>query len=126
MQPHRTGESYVPRFSEAHQFYWFSDMTRDEAILLKIYDSDSHEGLARGSLHTSFRNPAAATDPPRESMEVRCIVLFGPEELTSQVCLREDAMATNVGMVGGEEKMGPAGGGHKVAGLVDRKSTPAE
>ena len=118
--PHRTGETYTVRRSNNHQYYWFSDMTKDEAIILKIYDSDSSR--ARGSLHTGFDNPNAKHDPTRESMEVRCIVLFGPEELTSQATLRGAKVATNV--EGGV--MGPSGHDNIERGKNDSKKNFAK
>lgn len=117
--PHRTGEDYTVRGNEDHKFYWFRNMTIDEALILKIYDS--REDVARGSLHTSFPNSLASpTDPVRESMEVRCIVLFGPDDLTEKATLRGGAPATNVQGY----KEGVAGGGHNVQGLIDHRSTP--
>jgi len=82
----RVGETYGVRRSPNHRFYWFSDMQKDEAILLKTYDSK--ETVARGSVHTAFKNPLYPENEnavPRESLEVRCLLLFAPEELTSRV-----------------------------------------
>lgn len=78
-------------------------MVKDEALLIKIYDSD--ETVARGSLHTGFENQTAlaAGAPPRESMEVRCIALWAPVEIASKATLR--GVASNV--QGGAS--GPAG-----------------
>lgn len=97
---HRTGETYSVRHGPNHRFFWWSDMTKDEAVILKIYDSDPT--VARGSLHTGFKLPAGSAgsdpaDPPRESMEVRCMVFWGPEEITKQATLRVQDVATNVG-----------------------------
>ena len=58
---------------------------KDEAVILKIYDSDPT--VARGSLHTGFRLPDShrnMQDPVRESMEVRLMVFWAPEELSKQ------------------------------------------
>ena len=103
--PHRTGETYTVRAESApsHQYLWFSGMNIDEGILLKIFDSD--DSASRGSLHTGFENEAALAraDPARESMEVRCIVLWAPEELAGRATLR--GVASNVG----EGKRGPSG-----------------
>lgn len=100
---HRTGETYSVRTNPKQRFYWFSDMTKDEGILLKIYDSE--KSVARGSLHTGFKNPASISDPYRESMEVRCVVLWGPKELTAKASLRNGEAATNVG----GQRTGPGG-----------------
>ena len=77
---HRTGETYTVRRNPRHEYFTFPDMTMDEAILLKIFDSS--ETVARGSLHTGYRNADWPEDGPvRESMEVRWFfALFAPED----------------------------------------------
>jgi hypothetical protein len=50
-------------------------MQPDEAILIRVHDS-ADDGRARLSFHTSFDNPLAVGVPPRESIEVRCLVFF--------------------------------------------------
>ncbi len=95
---HRTGETYMVRPSDSHRFFWWSDMTKDEAVVLKIYDSDPN--VARGSLHTGFRLPDShrnMNDPTRESMEVRLMVFWAPEEIASKATMRDATVATNVG-----------------------------
>ena len=53
-------------------------MRRDEALLLKCFDSAT-DGRARFTAHTAFDNPAAADDAlPRESIEVRTLISFAP------------------------------------------------
>lgn len=94
----RTGETYMVRHGPKHRFFWWSDMTKDEAVILKIYDSDPT--VARGSLHTGFRLPDShrnMQDPVRESMEVRLMVFWAPEELSKQATTRDQTIATNVG-----------------------------
>jgi hypothetical protein len=72
----RTGELELVTFSEAHRWYFFPDVTRDEALLIKTYDS-ALDGRARRSIHTAFANPQATKDaPPRESIESRLMVFF--------------------------------------------------
>mmetsp|Transcript_40696 Transcript_40696/g.80150 ORF Transcript_40696/g.80150 Transcript_40696/m.80150 type:complete len:364 (-) Transcript_40696:234-1325(-) len=93
----RTVESYAVRASDTHKYFWFRDMVKDEALLLKLYDS--REDVSRGSLHTAFK--LETPDPPfpapsRESIEVRCIVLFGPEELAAQASLRAGSPVSTV------------------------------
>ena len=101
---HRTGETYTVRRNPRHEYFTFPDMTMDEAILLKIFDSS--ETVARGSLHTGYRNADWPEDGPvRESMEVRCIALFAPEEIASRVTLRDPLAATNVQ----GKRVGPTG-----------------
>ena len=53
-------------------------MTRDEAILIKNYDSAAAElGVAPYSLHTAFEDPTSPPDAaPRESLETRALGFF--------------------------------------------------
>ena len=72
----RTGEIYQFQHNPVHRWFYFPDMTRDEALLLKGYDSAT-DGRARFTAHTAFTNPDAPADaPPRESIEVRTFVSF--------------------------------------------------
>lgn len=51
-------------------------MTRNEATLIKTFDS-SLDGWARRSIDTAFVNPDAPADAePRESMETRTFASF--------------------------------------------------
>jgi hypothetical protein len=51
-------------------------MKRDEAILIKCYDS-LKDGRARFSLHSAFDDPATpANARPRQSIEVRTLAFF--------------------------------------------------
>ena len=55
-------------------------------LLFKVFDS-SEDGRARFSLHASFEDSTTADDAPdRESVELRCMVLFGdlPDEFASE------------------------------------------
>jgi hypothetical protein len=75
--PDRIGEVYSVRFNPAHRWYFYSGMRRDEALLIKTYDS-LEDGTARFSAHTAFDDPTAPPDArPRESIEVRALVFFG-------------------------------------------------
>jgi hypothetical protein len=72
----RTGEIFHGRYNPAHRWYWFPAMERDEAVLIKCYDS-ARDGRARFSLHSAFWDPAtAAGAPPRESIEIRTFAFF--------------------------------------------------
>jgi hypothetical protein len=71
---HRTGETYSVRYNPAHRWFYLSQMTPDEGLLLKCYDSET-DGRARFAPHTSFNDPTApAGAPPRESIELRTLV----------------------------------------------------
>jgi hypothetical protein len=72
----RTGEIYHGRYNPAHRWYWFPEMRREEAVLIKCYDS-ARDGRARFSLHSAFRDPETPVGaPPRESIETRCFAFF--------------------------------------------------
>jgi hypothetical protein len=72
----RTGEIYQGVHSGDHQWHYFPAMTRDEAILIKCYDS-AKDGRARFSLHSAFEDPTSpANAKPRQSIEVRAFAFF--------------------------------------------------
>jgi hypothetical protein len=74
--PDRVGEIYQNVHSQGQQWYYFSNMRRDEALLLKCFDS-ARDGRTRYTAHTGFSNPHAPGDtPPRESIEVRTLLAF--------------------------------------------------
>lgn len=72
----RIGEIQMALFNPAHDWYSFPQMTMDEALIFKTYDS-AEDGRTRCTLHTAFEDPATPADaPPRESLETRCFVFF--------------------------------------------------
>jgi hypothetical protein len=72
--PNRRGETYSVRFNPGHRWFYFPEMTPDEAILLKCYDSAT-DGRTRFGPHTAFVDPTTPADaPPRESIELRTLV----------------------------------------------------
>lgn len=74
--PDRTGEIYNATFSPTHDWYYVPRMERDEALLIKGYDSLS-DGRARFTLHTAFDDPTTpAGAAPRQSIEVRTLAFF--------------------------------------------------
>jgi hypothetical protein len=96
--PDRVGENYlichpkeegdkVSSSFQPHVWYYFREMTFDDIILLKQWDS--HGGLARGldrdspsypstfSFHAAFCDPSSPKDAvPRKSIETRCVVIW--------------------------------------------------
>jgi hypothetical protein len=74
--PDRVGQTYRIAFNPAHRWFYFPRMTRDEAIVFKVYDSAT-DGRARYTPHTSFEDPDTPADAPaRQSIEVRCLAFF--------------------------------------------------
>jgi len=72
--PNRRGETYSVKYNPNHRWFYFPEMTADEALLLKCYDSTA-DGRTRFGPHTAFIDPTAPADaPPRESIELRALV----------------------------------------------------
>lgn len=88
--PDRVGENYFSKHADRHRWTFYPEMTMDEALLIKQWDSAgtlARTGGARGdrsepgapstfSFHSAFQDAHAPADAPdRWSIEVRCIVL---------------------------------------------------
>jgi hypothetical protein len=74
--PYRTGEVYHIAYNPEHLWFHFPQMTRNEALVFKVFDSDESKP-ARFTAHTAFDDPTAAPDaPPRESIETRTFAFF--------------------------------------------------
>jgi hypothetical protein len=72
----RTGEVYSVVFNPNHRWFYFPRMERDEALLLKCFDS-AEDGRARFTAHTGIDDPTSTSDAaPRESIEARTLVFF--------------------------------------------------
>jgi hypothetical protein len=72
-------EVYLFHFSPRHRWFYFPGMDKDEALLIKCFDSLS-DGRARLTAHTAFDDPTSPINArPRESIEVRTLVFFAPE-----------------------------------------------
>ncbi len=75
----RTGEVYSVSHNPNHRWLYFPNMEREEAMLLKCYDSAT-DGRARFTAHSAFADPTSSPDAPaRESIETRTLVFFPPE-----------------------------------------------
>ncbi|WP_395022282.1 CmcJ/NvfI family oxidoreductase [Dongia sp.] len=73
--PDRVGEIYSIAYNPSQRWFYFPEMSRDEAVLIKTYDSDP--ARARFSAHGAFADPNFP-DPKvlRESIEIRALVFF--------------------------------------------------
>ncbi len=72
----RIGELMLAHHHPDQSWVAFPDMSPDEVLLLKTYDSGT-DGRARFAIHTAFDNPLApATAKPRESIESRVFAFF--------------------------------------------------
>ena len=89
--PNRIGENYFAKHSPRHQMYYYPAMTRDEALLIKQWDSGGPLARSNGrvgdadddhapctfSFHSAFADPDSPSDAPdRWSIEVRCLVIY--------------------------------------------------
>lgn len=74
--PDRIGQTYQVKHNRNHEWVYFPEMKRDEAIVFKVYDSEK-DGRARFVPHTSFDDPTTPKGaPPRESIEIRTLAFF--------------------------------------------------
>ncbi len=72
----RTGEIFNGVHNPDQRWTYFPEMTVDEAILIKGYESLT-DGTARFTLHTAFDDPTTPENaPPRRSIEARTLVFF--------------------------------------------------
>ena len=70
------GELQLAVWNPAHQWFYFPEMTMQEALIFKTFDSAT-DGRARYTIHTAFDDPNSPQDaPPRESIETRCLVFL--------------------------------------------------
>jgi hypothetical protein len=89
--PNRIGENYWARYSPRHRMYYYPEMSRDEALLIKQWDSAGPLARSNGakgdadvadapctfSFHSAFHPPDTRSDArDRWSIEVRCIVIY--------------------------------------------------
>lgn len=76
------GETFGVAPSDRHRFYYVKDMTPDEAMFIKCFDSRSEvnggeKGVADCTPHTAFVDPDTPGDAKgRQSIEVRCLVFY--------------------------------------------------
>ena len=87
----RIGENYFAKHADRHRWFYYPEMTRDEALLIKQWDSSGPLAQSAGeasdasepgatstfSYHSAFYDPNTPADAPdRQSIEVRCIVIY--------------------------------------------------
>ncbi len=77
------GETFSVAPNDEHRFYYVPDMKPEEVMFLKCFDSygegemGNRKGLAVRTPHTAFVDPNTPADaPPRQSIEVRCLVFY--------------------------------------------------
>lgn len=87
----RVGENYFASHRPEHKWIYFPKMSRDESILLKVWDSygsiaksiETKESIPPSSdistfsFHSAFKDAQASINcPPRESIECRLVAIF--------------------------------------------------
>jgi len=72
----RTGETYHIAYNPSHRWFYFPEMTRDEALVFKVFDTDADAGV-RFTAHTAFDDPTTRPDAKnRESIEMRALAFY--------------------------------------------------
>ena len=71
--PGWSGEHHLVVYDAGHRWYWIPQMSPNEALLFKVYDSAT-DGRSRWGAHSAFVQCADAA--PRESLEVRVLAFF--------------------------------------------------
>jgi hypothetical protein len=73
---YRTGEVYHIAHDPAHEWFYFPEMERNEALVFKVFDSDATQP-SRFTAHSAFDDPATPADAPaRESIETRTFAFW--------------------------------------------------
>src|SRR5207302_9538255 len=73
--PGRVGQTYRLKYSPRHRWFYFHEIRRDDALVIKVYDS-AKDGRARFTTHTSFDHPATPPGPPpRHSIKARTLAI---------------------------------------------------
>ena len=69
-------EANFVRYNPTHRWVYFRDMTRDELLIFRGFESDPARSMRVP--HTAFDDPLVGlTAPPRESIDLRCAVFYG-------------------------------------------------
>lgn len=66
-------------FNPDQRWYYVPDMRPEEVLVFKLFDSDS--SAVQWTAHSAFTIPGTPADaPPRQSIELRTIAFFAPDE----------------------------------------------
>jgi hypothetical protein len=68
------GKQWVVRHSPNHRWYYKYQMTPEDVLLIKCFDSKA--SVARRALHSAFEDAAQQDQESRQSIEVRCLVFY--------------------------------------------------
>lgn len=68
------GEQWVVRHNAAHRWFYKHLLSPEDVLLIKCFDSKVN--VARRALHSAFEDPAYRDRESRQSIEVRCLLLY--------------------------------------------------
>jgi hypothetical protein len=68
------GENWTVRHNPSHRWHFKHHLSPEEVLLIKCFDSE--QSVARRALHSAFEDPAYLDEDNRQSIEVRCLVLY--------------------------------------------------
>lgn len=72
-------EVFLAYGSEKHAWHWISNQQPDEVLLIQLFDSEAEKnglGVAGGVMHSSVYIDGTEHEEARESVEVRCTVIW--------------------------------------------------
>ncbi|RYP04561.1 hypothetical protein DL764_004369 [Monosporascus ibericus] len=70
------GQTATFTYSDQHKWYYLDRQETNEVTIIKIWDSRT-DGVSTFCAHAAFNHPDAPLDvEPRESVEVRCLVIY--------------------------------------------------
>jgi len=73
----RDGETFSVKYNPNHKWKYLRDMTTEDIVLIKCFDSILNGSVAILTPHTAFIDPTTPKDAPlRESIELRALVFY--------------------------------------------------
>ncbi|KAN0098487.1 GA4 desaturase [Hyaloscypha variabilis] len=72
-------EVFLAYGSEGHAWHWISNQQPDEVLIIQLFDSEAEKsglGVAGGVMHSSVHIDGTEYEEARESVEVRCTVIW--------------------------------------------------
>ncbi|TFY80643.1 hypothetical protein EWM64_g3374 [Hericium alpestre] len=75
--PDHEGETFGVKYNPAHKWKYLREMTPEEGLLIKCFDSIQDGSVAVLTPHTAFEDPTTPPDAlKRESIELRALVFY--------------------------------------------------
>jgi hypothetical protein len=69
-------ETLLAYGSENHKWCWIWDMEPQDVVVIQLFDSEAEKKGYCGVMHSSTEVPGTENEPARESIEVRCTVIW--------------------------------------------------